>query len=329
MLSWFRFHELGGAMKRTFLFAFLMFIEGVCNTYAWGFFAHREINKLAVFCLPPEMYGFYRSNIDYLWEHAVDPDKRRYLVKGEGEKHFIDLDRYESALPLDTVPFTYGKALEKYGKDTLHANGIGPWNILWMMDKLTEAFRTKDTGKILKYSAELGHYVADAHVPLHTTSNYNGQQTNQHGIHAFFESRLPELFYPGYDFFVGQASYLHHPLEHIWKAVSEGYALLPNVFEQERLLQIKFPEDQKYQWETRGQQQVRAYSRAFSEAYHKALLPAVEERMQASVKMVACCWYTAWVNAGQPVLDGVKALPPTPELLPELQLQTGEFRPEE
>jgi len=25
---------------------------------------------------------------------------------------------------------------------------------------------------------DLGHYVGDAHVPLHTISNYNGQQIN-------------------------------------------------------------------------------------------------------------------------------------------------------
>jgi hypothetical protein len=41
----------------------------------------------------------------------------------------------------------------------------------------------------------LGHYIGDAHVPLHTTSNYNGQKTNQHGIHGLWESRIPEQLF--------------------------------------------------------------------------------------------------------------------------------------
>ncbi|MBL0103970.1 MAG: hypothetical protein IPP51_09590 [Bacteroidetes bacterium] len=46
---------------------------------------------------------------------------------------------------------------------------------------------------ILYYSANIGHYVADAHVPLHCTENYNGQMTGQSGIHGFWESRLPGI----------------------------------------------------------------------------------------------------------------------------------------
>ena len=33
----------------------------------------------------------------------------------------------------------------------------------------------KNQTKILRYAAELGHYIADAHVPLHASSNHNGQ----------------------------------------------------------------------------------------------------------------------------------------------------------
>jgi hypothetical protein len=35
-----------------------------------------------------------------------------------------------------------------------------------------------------------------------------GNLTNQVGIHGFWESRLPELFYEQYDFYVGPATYL-------------------------------------------------------------------------------------------------------------------------
>ncbi len=55
----------------------------------WGFFAHKKINRLAVFTIPDQdLFHFYKFHIDFLTEHAVDPDKRRYAVRGEAEKPY-------------------------------------------------------------------------------------------------------------------------------------------------------------------------------------------------------------------------------------------------
>lgn len=267
---------------------------------AWGFYAHQKINRLAVFCLPPEMFGFFKKNIDYITEHAVDPDKRRYLVKGEGEKHFIDMDHYEHALPFDTLPRAYYKAAELYTKDSLHTYGIVPWNIQWMLSSLTEAFAQKNEAKILKYAAELGHYIGDAHVPLHVTENYNGQLTNQHGIHGFFETRLPELFSNDFDFFVGNASYINQPLNTTWEIIEESFAALDSVFLFEKLTHASFSEQAKFTYEPKGNQMQKVYSKAFSGKYHAFLNGMVERRMRAAVLAIASFWYTAWVNGGQP-----------------------------
>src|SRR4029453_7600387 len=89
---------------------------------------------------------------------------------------------------------------------TLH--GILPYNLEPLLMHLIDAFLKKDARRILQLSADIGHYIADAHVPLHTSQNYNGQLTGQEGIHAFWESRLPELFSERYDFFVGKAGYI-------------------------------------------------------------------------------------------------------------------------
>ena len=51
---------------------------------------------------------------------------------------------------------------------------------------------------IIKFSAELSHYVGDAFVPLHTTINYDGQLTDQKGLHSLWESQLPERFINDY-----------------------------------------------------------------------------------------------------------------------------------
>ncbi|MBC7383284.1 MAG: S1/P1 Nuclease [Bacteroidia bacterium] len=269
----------------------------------WGFYAHQQINKLSVFCLPPELFGFYKLHIDFISQHAVDPDKRRYQVKEEAVKHYIDIDYYEQVLPLDTIPQRFMKAVEKFSKDTLFTYGIVPWNITWVLKDLTEAFKNKDEKRILKLSAEIGHYIGDAHVPLHTTSNYNGQTTQQHGIHGFLESRLPELFAGDYNFFMGKAVYIDDPLRAAWQAVEGSFACLDSVFGFEKQLQGSFKENQRYSFEPKGRNLIKVYSAAYAKAYHQKLNGMIERRMQLAVICVASFWYTAWINAGQPDLS--------------------------
>ena len=154
---------------------------------SWGFFGHQRINRLAVFTLPPEMFRFYKKHIDFVTENAVNPDQRRYAVKEEAPRHFIDLDNYSDSLQKVLPTYSWKDVTEKISEDTLNKHGIVPWHINFMKYQLTEAFRKKDVRKILILSADIGHYIADANVPLHTTRNYNGQLTNQLGIHGFWE----------------------------------------------------------------------------------------------------------------------------------------------
>src|SRR5690242_16771149 len=139
------------------------------------------------------MVPFYKKNIRYIEESAVNPDRRRYIAPDEAPRHFIDLDNYGDSA-IFKLPRYWNQAVEKFGEDSLNAHGILPWNIQRVYLQLKDAFFIRNPDRILKLSADLGHYIADAHVPLHTTRNYNGQLTNQIGIHAFWESRLPELF---------------------------------------------------------------------------------------------------------------------------------------
>ena len=146
-------------LKRSLLllsFFILVCIYFIPSANSWGFFAHKEINRIAVFTLPTELFGFYKRNIEFITEHAVDPDKRRYAVKEEAARHFIDLDRYGS-YPLDSMPHQWEAACAKYSEDTLRAHGIVPWHIDVMVKRLTSAFRANDYDRILRTSADLGH----------------------------------------------------------------------------------------------------------------------------------------------------------------------------
>lgn len=289
--------------KRLFLSALLIsLLLHSMPAYCWGFYGHRRINFFAVFLLPPEMLAFYKPHIQYIEEHAVDPDKRRYAIPVEGPRHYIDLDRYGN-YPFDSLPRQWKKAVEKFGEDSLQAHGVAPWWIQTMLWRLTEAFRQKDPARILKLSAELGHYIADAHVPLHTSSNHDGQYTGQKGIHGFWESRLPELLAEKqWDLLCGRAIYLENPGKFIWDRVLESALASDSVLKIEKSLSLSFPPDQRFSFEYRNGQVIRQYSSAYALAYDQAMGGMVERRMRASILAVASFWYSAWVNAGQPSL---------------------------
>lgn len=251
------------------------------------------------------MMVLYKPNISFISEHAVDPDKRRYAVAEEGARHFIDIDHY-GIYPYTSLPRKWKDAIIKFGEDSLREYGIVPWHIQTMLSRLTNAFKEKNFSKIMKNSAELGHYIADSHVPLHANSNHNGQYTNQRGIHGFWESRVPELLAEKeFDFFIGKAAYIANPLEFAWARVLESAKAADSVLHVEKELTMQFDADKKYAFENRNGVLIRQYSSAFTIAFNKKLEGMIERRMRQSIFAVASFWYTAWVNAGQPDLTAL------------------------
>jgi hypothetical protein len=284
-----------------FLFT-LVFVLHATPCWCWGFFGHKRINYYAVFLLPPEMLVLYKPNIEFLEEHATDPDKRRYAVPEEGPRHFIDIDHY-GKYPYPNLPRRWNEAVAKFGEDSLMAYGIVPWHIQTMLFRLTNAFKEKNFSGIMRYSAEIGHYIADSHVPLHANSNHNGQYSNQKGIHGFWESRVPELLADKeWNFFIGNAQHISRPLDYCWQRVLESALASDSVLQMEKELTARYSPDQKYSFENRNGVVIRQYSAAFTRDFDAMMQGMVERRMRLSIFSVASFWYTAWVNAGQPDL---------------------------
>lgn len=248
------------------------------------------------------MIGFYKNNITFITDHAVDADKRRYADTAEAPRHFLDADRYGDQ-PFDSIPEKWKDAEAKFGKAILHENGIVPWQIERTYYSLVKAFQLRDSIRILRLSADLGHYISDAHVPLHTTENYNGQLSGQTGIHGFWESRLPELFAAEYDFVVGRAHYIDNPLKAAWIIVRNSHSNLDSVLMIEARLTKQIASDRKFSFSQRNGRVERQYSKEFSTTYHKALDNMVENQMRASILMTGSYWYSAWIDAGQPRLN--------------------------
>lgn len=304
-------------MKKALFVTVLLLFSQQC--FCWGFFGHRKINYMAVFLLPPEMIGFYKTHIDFLTEHSVDPDKRRYAIPEEGPRHYIDIDHY-GEYPYKNLPHNYDSAVAKFSADTVNAYGIVPWWVQTMLARLTNAFKEKNQVKILKLSAEIGHYLADAHVPLHASHNHNGQFTNQNGIHGFWESRVPELLAEReFDFWMGKAEHIKNPGQFIWARVLESAAAADTVLRFEKELTQTTAADQKYSFENRNGLTIRTYSTSFTTAYNNKLNGMVERRMRQSIFAVASFWYTAWVNAGQPDLKKLSNKEFTAEELKEFE----------
>jgi hypothetical protein len=296
------------------------------KSYCWGFYAHQRINYFAVFLLPPEMLVLYKPSIQFLSDHSVDPDKRRYAVIEEAPRHYIDIDNY-GTYPYDELPRRWEDAVKKYGEDTLQANGIVPWWIPVVQQRLTNAFKEKNKSKILKLSAEIGHYISDAHVPLHASSNHDGQHSNQRGIHGFWESRVPELLAEKeFDFMIGKAGFIADVPGFIWKRVLESGAASDTVLKAEAQLTKVFPTDKKYAFEERSGKVVRQYSSEFTRSYNRVINNMIERRMRQAIEAVASFWYTAWVNAGQPDLKHLNSAAFTEEDLEEFEKLNVEWR---
>lgn len=366
----------------------------------WGFFGHRRLNQLAVFTLDQDMMPFFRANIEWITEHAVDPDKRRYATKHEAVRHYIDLDHWGKSEAYDHVPRDWTSALlwqadllVENGQDTItwsvdtiiqtdeepdfafnsrvlmrndrgqsvelqlgayrefwiqnilpmyyedemtipalalrnigfplpedsgsisvrerfSGYGILPYHLERMHRRITKAFEDEDTRSILRLCAEMGHYVGDAHVPLHTTENYNGQLTGQTGIHAFWESRIPELFADdSYDYLVGKAEYIDNPREYYWNIVLKSHSLVDSVLNTEARLRLEYPEDQQMVFDERLGRTIKTQSAEFAAAWDQEMQGMVEERFRATIKSIGSVWYTCWVDAGQPDLTKLTQQP--------------------
>ena len=276
---------------------------------SWGTFGHEHIDRAAVFALPEPLQLFFYNHIDFITQESTVPDLRKYTLndKAENPRHFIDLENFGS---LDSLPKTMEEAKKRYDDKFLSSNGILPWYVQDLMDKLTKAFKEKKKTEILFISADLGHYLADAHMPLHTSANYDGQQTNQKGIHAIWESRLPEMFGNTYNYNTKDAKFIDDIQKETWRIIFNSHQLIDTLLEADRVLKKKLTEDKIYKTDANGKVIKSKYGQAvFTDEYatqlHISLKGMVERQMNLSCIDVANFWYTAWVNAGKPDLSSL------------------------
>ncbi|MES2331238.1 MAG: zinc dependent phospholipase C family protein [Bacteroidota bacterium] len=274
-------------------------------TGGWGFLVHRTVHQLAVYELPNEMVPFFYQNIDYLVTNAPRPDTRRNQDSTEATKHFIDLEMYGEQAATK-MPMDWQSAMKIYSKDSLLKYGYLPYHIVYMKGKLTEAFRKGNKDSILFYATDLGHYIGDANVPLHTSVNYDGQLTNQKGLHSLWESMIPEILIGNYNLYSDhKATYLKDPSTAVWVAIRRAASLVPEMLLQEKEVTKNFTPEQKYRTQMRNGRESKSYTSEFAKAYAAALKNTINEQLINSTNLVADFWYTSWVDAGKPDLSAI------------------------
>jgi hypothetical protein len=262
--------------------------------FSWGFFAHKWIHRDAIKLLPAPLRTFYESAADSIIEKSIEPDMRRRRVKNEEFHHYIDIDHY-GRYPFLEVPRDYLAAAQKFSADTLLRYGDAPWHIAKVMDSLTVAMRQRHVKNIIQFSADLGHYVADLHMPLHSSENYDGQLSGNKGIHGRFEWQMIERFQ-------GEIHGIHpdvSSVDSIANATGAAFEIILNSY---------IWADNLLHADTKARDPKRVYEKRedFDDAYYEKLFAIVgtiaEQRMIAAAEAVASYWYTAWLRAGRPQL---------------------------
>ena len=285
------------------LFRSLIFVLVLAILSSWGFLAHRTINQLAIYELPNSIQPFFYRYMDSLVKHSVRPDLRRNEDSTEDAKHYINFEFFGDSAAWK-MPVNWDEAVKKYTKDSLLKHGYVSYHVIRMKDNLSRAFRNSDRDSIIFYAADLAHYIGDANVPLHSTMNYDGQLTNQRGLHSLWESMIPEIEITNYDLrSKHRASYLKNPEQAIWDVVRESFVMVNEVLQKERDASVGFTDSTKYRVQLRRGREVRSYTSEFAKEYNKRLGNSINKRLIQSANLVADFWYTAWVDAGKPDLN--------------------------
>ncbi len=181
-------------MKKSNLFLPLVLLATWFLFSSWGSTGHYKINWHAPMSLPYQMSFLKTSWTTLLAAHASDADDRRDTDPSEAPKHYINIDSYPEFNSTGRIPQTYDSVVAAHGISFVLDKGILPWATMTAFDSLRNCFQRKNWDKAALFAADLGHYIADGHQPLHLTQNYNGQYTGQEGVHSRYESSMINRF---------------------------------------------------------------------------------------------------------------------------------------
>jgi len=289
-----------GDMSRTRLYCllFLAILSWSIPLYPWGFTAHKAVTKNAITVTPEVIRPLLQSMSDSLIARSVEPDMIREENPEEGPHHYIDIDYY-GEYPFHKLPRDYTAAVRKFSEDTVRQYGTLPWRIAECVDSLSEAIRAGDRNRIVKWAAYLSHYVTDAHQPLHTVLNYNGQLTGNDGIHSRYETGMVDRYFDRYEFTPLAVESMSNPRNAAFEIVLESYRLNDAVIGADNYATLRMSDAEVRSLHEHWDLQADSL---YFERLYRVLGELTWERLDLAGARLAMLWYTAWLRAGSPEL---------------------------
>lgn len=272
---------------------YLVFLLTISSNalFGWGVEGHKLVAKKALEALPAE-FAKLSPLFQEIIDKSIDPDTRKDADKSEGVKHYIDIDYYPEFRAGNMIT-DLSKLEEKYGEKQVNRMGILPWAATNTYNKLVEALKAGDKDVTVRMMADLAHYVGDAHQPMHTIMNYNGQLSNQEGIHERYESVTIEKFYPEIT-----ASIHVHKLEKVPDVKSFMFSIILN---SNILSPSLFYADSIISKENKGE-----FNDQYYQTFWKFTRNITIQQLSAASHALASLYLSAWQDAGKPSFENLK-----------------------
>src|SRR5262245_4102416 len=112
------------------------------SAHAWGFEAHKTIAEHFIALLPTQLKPLFEHRKAFIVERSIDPDLWRTVGwDTEPPNHFVDLDYY-GKFPFAELPHEYDRAVQKFGRQVVDAQGTLPWRTQEFYGKLQLEFES-------------------------------------------------------------------------------------------------------------------------------------------------------------------------------------------
>lgn len=254
---------------------------------SWGATGHRKISEASALSFNPQMQDFQSWTV-FLRDHATDPDTRKSSDPTEGPKHYIDIDNYSVFATKGRIPQTFDSVNALYGATFVLDNGILPWATKASFDSLRNCFQRHDFVKAKIFAADLGHYVADGHMPLHITKNYDGKLTGNDGIHSRYETsmindNISQIQYTGEN-----ATQISNVNQYIFDYIYANNSYCDSVLQADNYAKLQ----------SGGSTSTTVYKNALWSKTRSFTVPLFQRASHALAALI----YTAWIQAGSPSL---------------------------
>ena len=288
-------------LRLPFRLAALLLLGLPAAAGAWAGAQHIQINRAAGRAVPDEMAAFRPFSRPMVLP-GIYPDLWKAGDLDEGPRHYFEPDRLPPGTDIRQLSRVQSEALAAMDMRS-DIVGVAPWAIVDLLAQMTDAMRTNNWLWAARCGASMGHYVADLHMPLHCTLNFNGQETWQHGLHTRWEADMTKAFFQPDLMDPEPAAYIEDPFLAVMEWTAHSASLVPDLLKADIVAKrsgggrVDTESYYRKPWELTGDM--------------------VVSQLGSSVTHLSSLWYTAWVDAGRP------AIPPPFDELPTTSVHSG------